>query len=376
MRRDAFLAGLGATSAVFALGAAAAAPSRRTVRVRLFSGLRVTSAEFSSPAGLFNAPEDVVSTSRRIVVSSSDDKPYLISSPAPIEVTAHLDDGTVIDRTYDGSFAAGRVADYLTIVNTVDLESYVASVLNSEIAARWQPETLEAQAIAVRTYAVRRMSRPMSDYDVTDSTSNQVYKGALNVATSFVTATQATAGRLLWFEGVPADVWYHAVCGGHTAGSVEIAGQPGPTYLAGYPDVDAKGTSFCAWSPDYRWRNIISTADLSRVVAPSGSVASLSIAQTWPDGRVRTVVAETAEGSTQQIDGRAFYEHAGATLGYKVLPSTLFTVTGPTAGSFEFDGRGLGHGIGMCQWGAEGRARAGQSAEEILTAYFPGTSVS
>jgi len=143
------------------------------------------------------------------------------------------------------------------------------------------------------------------------------------------------------------------------------------------PDVDKNGAAFCSWSPYYRWRNIIPGASIVPVVeSGTSAVTSMAVVDQWPDGRVKTLRAAFADGSSATLDGHKFYSRAGAALGYKVLPSALFTVAGAPSSAFEFDGRGLGHGVGMCQWGAEGRARSGLSAEEILAAYFPGTEIS
>ena len=79
----------------------------------------------------------------------------------------------------------------------------------------------------------------------------------------------------------------------------------------------------------------------------------------------------------RDVDGHAFYARAGSELGYKVVPSALFDIVAgisPGAG-YVISGRGVGHGVGMCQWGAQGRARAGQTAEQILEAYFPGSTL-
>jgi SpoIID/LytB domain protein len=75
------------------------------------------------------------------------------------------------------------------------------------------------------------------------------------------------------------------------------------------------------------------------------------------------------------MNGHAFYERAGSELGYKVVPSALFDLTAGAGTSYVISGRGVGHGVGMCQWGAQGRALAGQTAEQVLAAYFPGTTL-
>jgi stage II sporulation protein D len=279
---------------------------------------------------------------------------------------------------YAGEVRSSTVDGKLMLVNVVDLESYVASVMASEISPSWHTQALRAQAIAVRTYALRRMrhKRPAA-YDVVDDTSNQVYHGVDGIVPAFADAAKATASQALVFEGGPADVWYHSACGGHTAASSEITGVSSPAYLLGVTDADARAHAFCALSPSYTWRNTLSARSLARVVdLGDTTLTSLRIADRWDDGRVRTIRALGASGATRDVDGHAFYARAGAVLGYKVVPSALFDVATSAIDAYVISGRGVGHGVGMCQWGAQGRARAGYDAASILAAYFPGTSLS
>jgi stage II sporulation protein D len=304
----------------------------------------------------------------------------LITANAPVDLVAHLGDGTSIERRYLGAMAISQIASGLCVINTIDLEAYVPSVMASEISSGWHPEALRAQAIAVRTYAARRAVQKGAAaraYDLTDDTSNQVYKGIDSAKPSLADAARATAGMILSSGSSPADVWYHSACGGHTAATVEVTGAVGPQYLLGIADADSTGRAYCAASPYYSWRNRIDAAAMARVIdSAAGSISGLSVLEAWPDGRVKTLRATMPGGSTRDVDGHAFYARAGAVLGYKVVPSALFVIAGPTGGAFEISGHGVGHGVGMCQWGAQGRALAGLSAESILAAYFPGTILS
>ena len=361
MRRRWFVIGLGATGAFMAFGkrsAVASASGSRPIRVRLFSGSDLRSAVI---AGV------------RVDPSS---KPTVVSqSSGPVDVAATTADGTVIEHHYAGSLLSAAVDGDLILYNDVDVESYVASVMASEISSSWQSEALKAQAIAVRTYGLRRMkhTRP-SSYDVTDDTTNQVYHGVDGIVGSLRTAASATAGLIVTSGGAPADVWYHSACGGHTASSSEITGLTAPPYLQGYPDSDGSGHAYCAASPYYSWRNSLSASALASV-AGVDALSSIAIAQRWPDGRVKTVHVVSSGGGAQDIDGHHFYSRASAVLGYKVVPSSFFDIT-PANGGYTLSGHGVGHGIGMCQWGAQGRALAGQNAAAILGAYFPGTTIS
>lgn len=361
MRRRRFIIGLGATGAFILFGkhaVFASAAATRPIRVRLFAGYTLRSAAIGGVHVDVASPPTVVS-----------------EQSGPTDVVATMSDGSVIERHYTGRVLSAAVDGDLAIYNDVDIESYVASVMASEISPSWQPEALKAQAIAIRTYGVRRMHHTRQAlHDVTDDTTNQVYHGVDSVVDSLRSATTATAGQMVWAGGGPADVWYHSACGGHTASSSEITGEPAPPYLLGFPDSDSGGRAFCAASPYYSWRNSLPVSALASV-AGVDTLASISVSQRWPDGRVKTVHVVAANGDAQDIDGHHFYSRATAVLGYKVVPSSFFNIA-PANGGYVLSGHGVGHGVGMCQWGAQGRARAGQDAATILGAYFPGTTIS
>ncbi len=359
MRRVDFIAGAGATLAFVCVRPlrALADNAARPIRVRLFAGIDLSSA---SIAGV------------RVDASSP---PMRFSPPAqqqPLLVTATASDGTAIARTYEGSILSALVDGRLAVFNDVDLEAYVASVLASEVSSGWHPEMLKAQAVAVRTYGVRRMAhKHPATFDVVDDTTNQVYRGIERITPGLRAAAVATAGQILRFGAEPADVWYHSACGGHTAASTEVTGVAGPPYLQGIPDVDPAGHAYCSASPYFAWRNALTASSMARIVGVD-EVTKVAVDARWPDGRVRSVTAQAGSGAPTTIDGQHFYARAAAVLGYKVVPSALFDIAGGPD-SYEFTGHGVGHGVGMCQWGAQGRAKAGQSAADILAAYFPGT---
>jgi len=170
-------------------------------------------------------------------------------------------------------------------------------------------------------------------------------------------------------------VFFSAACGGFTADSLEMTGRPGPSYLSGVPDTDPSGQAYCARAPFYAWENTIALGSVAQVLdMTSGDIADLEVKDRWRDGRVKTIRVVRMGASALDLDGRQFYVHCISMLGYKVLPSAMFEVERNESG-FNFKGHGLGHGVGMCQWGARGRADAGMSATQILSTYFPGTSV-
>ena len=301
----------------------------------------------------------------------------ILSAPSPLDLTVITDSGSVT-RRYAGEIVLTASGDAIVAINVLDVDAYVASVLASEVSRRWQQQALHAAAIATRTYWRRRAVHQKSGaaYDVTDGTSNQVYRGLDGIVPAFTEAAASTSGLYLEFDGEPADVWYHSSCGGHTAGSQEVTGFAGPPYLLGVADLDPSERAYCADSPYYRWRNAIDAASVAKVFGlGTDSVSDVSVTQRWPDVRVKIVTAASSGGSSHDLDGHIFYSRASATLGYKVVPSAMFSIERAQDGSYVFTGNGVGHGVGLCQWGAQGRANAGANAAEILGAYFPGTIV-
>ena len=341
------------------------------LRIRLFSGMDIVRLEAAgitvdAASGTMTAAGGTQALGSQVV--------ELSANPA-VAVTALTRDGTTLARRYPGAVYVQLRADALQVVNLVDLETYVASVLSSEVSPNWPTESLRAQAIVVRTYATHaRLAARVRDYDLSDDTSAQVYRGVDALAPSLLGAADDTRGQIVSAAGVPAEVFYSSSCGGHTASSSELSGLPAPSYLAGVWDLDPSGRAYCANAPYFRWKNSVSAEAMSRIVGvPADQLNGIAVAERWPDGRVRTVSFSGA-GTTTTMDGRTFYSRALAQLGYKVIPSALFEVSRDGA-SFDFVGHGVGHGVGMCQWGAHGRADAGMNATQILGAYFPGTTI-
>jgi stage II sporulation protein D len=339
----------------------------RTVRVRLFTGQSliradVTGANADGSPVLFSFDADTKF------------KPTVIGGGVPLTVTAYDADGLVASRRYAGTVTVAPDPAGLLIINTVDSESYTASVIAAEMSPSWHAEALKAQAIASRTYALHAALKSKKPYDLGDDTSSQVYHGMDAVDDRFTSAAAATAGLALFAGDAIADVFYSAACGGHTASASEINGGATPPYLRGIADVDGSGNAYCAKAPYFSWQNVIPSAALERIFdLEAGDLADVDANATWPDGRVKNVKARSHHGFMNTMDGRTFYGRCGALLGYKVVPSTMFRVA-PDPGGYRFAGHGIGHGIGMCQWGARGRADAGMNAAAILAAYFPGTT--
>ena len=357
----------------------------QTIRVHLFSGQSVTRVDIAGTAplqisiGSNTRPASTLTFDALSGALTADGAnlnaggaPIGVSSTAPLTVTATVSSVPIAPRHYNGSISLQRIGSSLLVVNAVDVDSYVTSTLVSEISPGWPPESMKAQAIVARTYALRAAQHSATKpYDVTDDTSNQVYRGIDGITPSFSTAAGATTGMTLMAGGAPAEVFYHAVCGGHTAASIQITGRPGPSYLGGIADVDDSGRPYCTPAPFFAWQNTVTAESMSRVV---GDLSDIIVTDRWIDGRAKTVRIARPGAPAYDIDGQHFYMQCSSVLGYKVVPSAMFDVL-PGIEGYTFTGHGLGHGVGMCQWGAKGRANAGQLTAQILAAYFPGTTL-
>lgn len=269
-------------------------------------------------------------------------------------------------RPFRGTFS--RTADG-SIVNLVDLEQYLYAVVPHEMPPSWQPAALQAQAICARTYVLQR-SNPQREYDVVPSELDQVYPGVAGETLSGRTAVDGTAGQVLRYGASFASVAYSSCCGGHTEASSDAWGGAPLAYLGGVV------CPYCTASPNYRWTTDVAldaiATRFAAQLAPFGTLHGVRVSAQDPSGRARGFELIADRGSAL-VKGSAFRLGVGP----RVVRSLLITGVRPDAPSsgVAFDGGGLGHGVGLCQWGAQGMALTGRSASEIVAFYFPGTQI-
>ncbi|MBL0057936.1 MAG: SpoIID/LytB domain-containing protein [Elusimicrobia bacterium] len=257
--------------------------------------------------------------------------------------------------------------DRLRVINRVDEESYVRSTVGRELPADWPLEAVKAQAVLARTFLPANRGRHESDgADVCDLTHCQAFAGRVS-RPEVDRAVLETAGLVLIQDGRPSDIFFHSDCGGHTAWAQDVwpAGRSG---LSGSPDGPEDRPS-CADSPHHRWRTEISGMELALLMGVdevSGDVAVTS--------RDRSGRAAQLRWGSRNLTGESLYLAWGRKRGWHELQSTRFTVQ-RKGNYFVFEGSGLGHGVGLCQYGARDRAQEGQGFREILRHYFPPADV-
>ncbi len=287
-------------------------------------------------------------------------------------------------RRYRGRIEAVADGAGVVIINRVDLEDYLRGVLPGEIGSRDPRDraALQAQAVAARSYVAARMGERRAGYDVTATVADQVYGGVAVERPETDDAVRATRGLVLTWGDRIINAPYHSHGGLMTAAVDESFWRRGSEpYLRPVDDRSPSGGCYCDASGSRGWERVFSMAEITRLlaqygrevgVATAGYVRSVRIASTGPSGRVTGLEIETSAGRAvlRGNDIRSVFRTDGG-----ILPSTSFSIE-MLGTTLRLRGTGNGHGVGLSQWGAIGRARAGQDARSILAAYYPGTRLS
>ncbi|MGH2449669.1 MAG: SpoIID/LytB domain-containing protein [Candidatus Limnocylindria bacterium] len=332
------------------------------------------------------------------------------------------DDGLLVynDRVFRGTLelALDDQGDMI-VVNTVRTGDYLASVVGAEIPSTWAGEALAAQAIAARTYLATHLGRHRA-YDLEGDVRDQAYSG-LGTATEPATrAVLRTAGVIATYRGAAIEALYSANAGGETENSENVFVTALP-YLRSVPSPEDRVAETSSWGrTSWEWTKEITAPDLGSYLRVRdldvGEPLRIELVSVSPTGRVlrARVIGTTATRDVGKDATRFSFglrsslftvrvEPPGAeelvpytqaervrtleNLGAERLRTAYAIRRGPdreilemkVAGHiyrlparFVFSGRGFGHGVGMSQWGAQGMALQGKSAEEILKHYYRG----
>ena len=296
-------------------------------------------------------------------------------------------------RRYRGRIGITAGRGGLTLVNRVSLENYVAGVVGPEIGARRADEVnaVLAQAIVSRSFALKNRGRwEAFGFDAYADTRDQVYLGMAVETPQAWDAVRRTAGQVVTYDGQVIDAYFHSTCGFSTAGVEEaFATARERPYLRPVSDESGGGHYYCDISPRFRWREewdgselrAILSRTLASVTPLAGDgmqrITDISVSRKTRSGRVGElrIVFERGDIRIPGPDVRTILRPEAE----RWLQSTAFELSvSKTNGEVTHlvaAGAGSGHGVGMCQWGAIGRARAGQDYRKILSTYFPGTKI-
>ncbi len=274
-------------------------------------------------------------------------------------------DGAIFinNRPYRGSMLLIGEDEKISVINIILLEDYLKGVLGYEVVFWWPMEVLKAQAVAARSYALyMREINKEKNYDLTSDVLSQMYGGKLGEKWRIKRAVNKTKGIALFFEGKILPAFYHSTCGGHTdrvsnLWSLDILP------LKGVP------CDFCRYSRHYKWQKKIELDFFKTKLNEAGygfnNIESVFVKERFDTGYVKTILilADKKEYSVSAKDLRKI-------LGAKYIRSRRFLLE-KVKNYIDIKGYGWGHGIGLCQWGAYGMAKAGYDFDEILSYYYP-----
>ncbi len=282
------------------------------------------------------------------------------------------------------------------VLNLVPLEPYLAGVVGEEMPNYWEPQALRAQAIAARTYCLYIKNRfgVNRSYDVSRTQASQVYGGLEAESAQVWNAVNSTSGKVL-VEKAPQSgravgstllarglfpTYFSSVCGGHTTDSEDVFGDSF-TPLKGVPcpycrDVAKLGLFF--WPMAQYSRKTATEQLVARYpkLASLGDIQEITPIEQCDYGdfsRLTRIKLVGTTGRTETLraeDLRLSLDSSG-----RKIKSTICHVVPWGDGWGFLSGRGWGHGVGMCQCGAEGMARQGKNAEQILQYYYPGAKI-
>ena len=256
---------------------------------------------------------------------------------------------------------AGR----LLVVNELDLDEYVKGVVPGEMNAAWHPEALKTQAVAARTYALyQRMANLDRPYDLVAGIQDQVYRGREGVDERVAAAVEQTRGLIVTYQNAPILAAFSSTAAGPTEDAMIVWAKDLP-YLKGVE------CPFDANSPYYQWRAEIPVPILEQSLRkqgmPVGTIATLTPYLYSRSGRIDKIRILHSEGELI-LRGQDLRK----AVGYSVVLSTQFEVE-QLGRLLILAGRGSGHGVGLCQWGAKELAEHGYRFDTILRYYFPDT---
>lgn len=393
-------------------GAFSMHPDGRPERVKQFQGpvtlrrestgwvVRGAPAIFEVFGDAASAPETLLIRPGAGGTLSLDGKPFpgellLVPRPALAAAASPAPSATAAPGTPAATTPAPSSWRY-DVVELVSIEEYLPGVVAKEMLPRWSLEAYKAQAIAARSYALHERDRSKSDssFDLVAGELDQAYAGVAENPL-VLRAVRETRGVSLTWNGGVLRAYYSSTCGGRPSAaravwpttngfefnlSAPIQGDQGP-------EVD------CQLAPRYRWTVTRTAADLINRFAAYGahsglpirsikSLARVTPATTSPDGRPLTYTVTDASGAAFTLSAEElrnacnFVGTSGqppVTAQTRVFSGDIdFAFSGPNV---TITGRGFGHGVGMCQYGAEGMSRRGRTAEQILMHYYPGAKL-
>jgi stage II sporulation protein D len=257
----------------------------------------------------------------------------------------------------------------LDVINRLNLDDYLKGVIPFEGNPKWALESLKAQAVASRTFALSKMlARRNEEYDVSAGHMSQVYAGKQIESVKTDQAVDATRGEVLLYKGRIFPAFFHSTCGGATT-AADLVWRVKPL-----PPLGGVECKFCQRSPHFKWEAKVTPATIKEKLAkqemPVQDVLGIRTDKIDKTGRAHKLVIQST-WAEKVVDADAFRVWVDP----MHLKSNLITKITARDGAFVFKGRGWGHGVGMCQYGMKYLGELGYSCQGILEYYYPGATI-
>lgn len=289
-------------------------------------------------------------------------------------------------KKYRGKLKVFNLNNGIKIVNELKIEDYVKGVMTREMPVGKGNDNynaLKAFSICIRTYAFNRMAQRRDSFDLFPDTRDQVYGGVISETDYTNQIVDETAGQILSYDDKPAQIFYHSTCGGFTEDVQNIFNSGPIPYLISISDGN---DPYCKISPRYEWSEKYPEALFINRLFAAGlldnsdySIKNISVESRFESGRVNELKINLINTVGQMKNISLFSNNIRSVIktsdGNSILRSTMFNISLDSKKNVLIGGKGFGHGVGMCQWGAIGQSKQGISYKEILNHYYPGTKI-
>ncbi|MCE1247407.1 MAG: SpoIID/LytB domain-containing protein [Firmicutes bacterium] len=298
------------------------------------------------------------------------DSLVIIKFKAPASLT--VNSGTI--KNTAGILIVRNTGEQLLLINKVKFEDYIAGVVSGEIPGG-SGEVLAAQAVVSRSFSLANLGRHKNEgFDFCDSTHCQYFRGYAGNEPAYAAAVK-TSREVLFAEGRVVESFYHSNCGGFTSNEEDVLGQFSPGITSVMDRIPHHSSDLCKNSVHYRWKTTIPESRIAgilnkeKITMTTGALKNLRITGKDRGGRIIKIRIEGTEGY-REMSGYDFWQMLGSHLGWGEVESASFIVIKKN-NSYVFEGKGLGHGMGMCQTGAIELGRLRWNYRKILKHYFP-----
>lgn len=332
------------------------------------STLIINNKEIKSPVSIYSDGKNKIKVKYK-------NKTSFINGELNIKINGYARVKIRKGRVYKGNLIITSQGNYLKIINKLDLEDYVLATTNAETKNMKNIEAIKANSIAIRTYSLVSLNRHIREgYNLCDLTHCQLYTGFENIREIVKKAVRETEGIIMVYKNKPIWALYHANCGSRTENAKDVWGYKTTPYLKSVED-SIGNIYLCSHGRRYRWITKISKKRFEeflrkKITGSKEKFTDIKVISHTKSGRAKELEIITNKNK-KIISAIDFYHIIGRSLGWLAVKSTFFEIEKESK-YIIFKGRGYGHGVGLCQEGADTMGELGYTYIQILKHYYKG----